>query len=95
MCANVEDAKILKNLYLECACKFKRCKDVEELLFCLKPTQMCKQVGVGKSRITMAVMNKIWIFGLPQTCLFDYYILNLTLKFTQKCWKKDFYFTSL
>jgi hypothetical protein len=31
MCANVEDAKMLKNLYLECACKCKRCKDVKML----------------------------------------------------------------
>jgi hypothetical protein len=59
MCANVEDAKMLKNLYLKCACKCKRCKDVEKLMFCLKPTQMCKEVGWGKSRIMMVVMNKI------------------------------------
>jgi hypothetical protein len=59
MCANVEDAKMLKNLYLECACKCKRCKDVEELVFCLKPTQMCKEARVGKSMITMAMRNKI------------------------------------
>jgi hypothetical protein len=59
MSANVKDTKMLKNLYLECACKCKRCKDVEELVFCLKPTQMCKEVRVGKSKIMMAVVNKI------------------------------------
>jgi hypothetical protein len=59
MCANVKDVKMLKNLYLECACKCKRCKDVEKLVFCLKPIEMCNEARVGKSRITMAVMNKI------------------------------------